>query len=253
MNDDAELQDLGPLAPGFAVILVDPQLGENIGMVARAMANCALGDLRLVRPRDGWPNPAAVGAAAGADKILNSAKIFRSTTEAISDLQTVFASTTRLRDMTQDVYSPREAVKRMRFDVAHGLKAGVLFGKESSGLNNDDVALGLGALTVSLNPKFTSLNLSHAVLVVGYEWLRLVDETPDVKLALPKDKWPAKMEDISGFFEHLERELDACGFLGIEEKRPIMVRNIRNIFQRARLTEQEVRTLRGIISGLTKK
>ncbi len=252
MSNDAELQDLGPLAPGFAVILVDPQLGENIGMVARAMANCALGDLRLVRPRDGWPNPAAVGPAAGADRILRAAKIFQTTAEAISDLQTVFASTTRLRDMVQDVYNPREAVKQMQFDVSHGLKAGVLFGKESSGLNNDDVVLASGVLKVSLNPKFTSLNLSQAVLLMGYEWMQLVDEVPEVKLVLPKDKWLAKMEDVLDFFEHLERELEACGFLSIEEKRPIMIRNIRNIFQRARLTEQDVRTLRGIISGLTK-
>ena len=252
VSDDPEPRDLGPLAPGFAVILVEPQLGENIGMVVRAMANCALGDLRLVRPRDGWPNPMAVAAASGADRVLNSAKVFQTTGEAVADLQTVLASTARPRDMIKDVFTPREAVKRLRCDVANGINAGVLFGKESSGLNNDDVALASGILTVPLNPVFSSLNLAQAVFVIGYEWLQAADVMPEAKLERPKEKWPANMEEMSGLFEHLERELDTCGFLRVQGKRPIMVRNIRNIFLRACLTEQEVRTLRGVISGLVK-
>ena len=154
--------------------------------------------------------------------------------------------------MIKDLFTPREAVKRMRCDVANGLNVGVLFGKESSGLNNDDVALASGILTVPLNPEFNSLNLAQAVFVVGYEWLQAVDATSEVKLGCSKEKWPANMEEMSGLFEHLERELDVCGFLRVQEKRPIMVRNIRNIFLRACLTEQEVRTLRGVISGLVK-
>ena len=252
VNDAPDPKDLGPLAPGFAVILVEPQLGENIGMAVRAMAYCALGELRLVRPRDGWPNSMAVAPASGADRILNSAKVFQTTGEAVADLQTVLASTARPRDMIKDVFTPREAAKRLRFDVANGMNAGVLFGKESSGLNNDDVALASGILTVPLNPVFSSLNLAQAVFVIGYEWLQTLDTIPEVNLERQKEKRPANMEEMSGLFEHLERELDACGFLRVKEKRPIMLRNIRNIFLRACLTGQEVRTLRGVINGLVK-
>lgn len=245
-------RDLGPLQPGFAVVLVEPQLGENIGMVARAMGNCGLGDLRLVNPRDGWPNASALAAASGADRILHAARVYGSTAEAVADLQVVLATTARPRDMTTDVYTPDAAARHMRASVTSGAAAGVLFGKEAMGLNNDDVALADGILTVPLNPMFTSLNLAQAVFVVGYEWFRAGDATPERQLAVPTETRPANKAEMAGLFEHLESELDACGFLRVKEKRPIMVRNIRNIFQRAGLTEQEVRTLRGVISGLTK-
>ena len=251
-----EVRDLGPLAdaaaPGFAAILVEPQLGENIGMVARAMANCGLGELRIVNPRDGWPNPAAGAAASGADRILLDAKVFDSTAEAVADLDVVLATTARPRDMTKDVLTPKGAAAMLRAPAAAGTRAGVLFGKEAVGLHNDDVALATHVLTVPLNPNFSSLNLAQAVFVVGYAWVQAADETPDAELAVPKETRLANMAEMTGLFEHLESELDACGFLRIKEKRPIMVRNLRNIFQRARLTEQEVRTLRGVISGLVK-
>ncbi len=256
VQSEAGERDLGPLAgagaPGFAVILVEPQLGQNIGMAARAMANCGLGELRLVAPRDGWPNPASGAAAAGADRILDQARVFATTADAVADLHTVLATTARPRDMTKDVLTPGGAAALLRAEAPKGARAGVLFGKESIGLHNDDVALAAAVVTVPLNALFSSLNLAQAVFVICYEWSQAADATPAHELVLPKETRPADLHEMTGLFEHLEAELDACGFLRNQEKRPIMVRNIRNIFQRARLSEQEVRTFRGIISGLAK-
>ena len=236
-----------PEAP--AVVLVGPQLGENIGMVARAMLNCGLDDLRLVRPRDGWPSDSARAAAAGATTVIDGTRLFESTEDAVADLQLLFAATARARHMTKETTTPRRAAADMRAFAARGGRAGVLLGPESRGLTNDDVALANKVISIPLNPDFLSLNLAMAVLLVGYEWY--VAEAPDPAPALEKRIQPATKDEMGGLFEHLERELDACGFLGIEEKRPITVRNLRNIFQRAGLTDQEVRTLRGVIAGLT--
>ena len=235
------------------IILVEPQLGENIGMAARAMLNCGLRDLRLVRPRDAWPNRHAVAAASGADEVIERALVFESTSEAIADLNHIYATTARSRDMTTDVLTPREAAGRWRAASQAGDTSGILFGKEAKGLNNDDVALADAVLTVPLNPAFTSLNLAQAVFAMGYEWFQLDDETPASMLAVPKETRPASKGELQGLFDHLESELDASGFLRVVEKRPIMVRNIRNIWQRARLTEQEIRTWRGVITSLSKK
>ncbi len=233
-----------------AIILVGPQLGENIGMAARAMLNCGLGDLRLVAPRDGWPNEAALRAAAGADRVLESARVFTSTADAVADLTLVFASTARPRDMTKETVTPREAAARLHEAASGGFRTGVLFGREAKGLANDDVALADAILTMPLNPGFSSMNLAQAVFAVGYEWRMAGLDVAPSELLMPKDTRPATKQELAGLFEHLERELDACGFLRVAEKRPVMVRNLRNLFQRARLSEQEVRTLRGVISGL---
>ena len=238
-----------PEAP--AVVLVAPQLGENIGMVARAMLNCGLIDLRLVRPRDGWPNDSATVAAAGATGVIDSARLFESTAEAVADLQLVFAATARPRHMTKETTTPRRAAADMRAFAARGGRTGVLLGPESRGLANDDVALADKVISIPLNPDFLSLNLAMAVVLMGYEWYVAGAEDEDPAPALPKRIQPATKDEIGGLFEHLERELDACGFLRVEEKRPITVRNLRNIFQRAGLSDQEVRTLRGVIAGLT--
>ncbi len=237
-----------PEAP--AVVLVGPQLGENIGMVARAMLNCRLGDLRLVRPRDGWPSESAAAAAAGALSVIEGARLFDNTGEAVADLQLLFAATARSRHMTKETMTPRRAAANMRDFAARGGRAGVLLGPEAKGLSNDDVALADAVLSVPLNPDFCSLNLAMAVLVVGYEWYLAGERDPGPRLAMPKPSRPATKDEMRGLFEHLERELDACGFLRLEEKRPVTVRNLRNIFQRAGLTDQEVRTLRGVIAGL---
>ena len=155
---------------GPAIILVEPQLGENIGMVARAMLNCGLAELRLVRPREIWPNDKAVAAASGADRVLDGARLFASTSDAIADLNDVYATTARPRYMTKRVMTPRQAAAEMRAATASGAALGILFGKEAAGLHNDDIALAEAVITVPLNPAFSSLNLGMAVLIVGYEW-----------------------------------------------------------------------------------
>jgi tRNA/rRNA methyltransferase len=235
---------------GPAVILVEPQLAENIGMVARAMLNFGLTELRLVRPRDPWTGDKARAAAAGADKLLDDARRYASTEEAVADLSLLYATTARSRDMTKRVVTPRQAAAEMCASAATGVRAGVLFGKEAKGLKNDDVALAGGLVMVPLNPSFGSLNLAMAVLLVGYEWFQAAESTPAAALAIPKDTRPARNDELVGLFTHLEAELERCGFLRVREKRPIMVRNLRNLFGRAQLTEQEVRTLRGVISCL---
>ena len=233
--------------------MIEPQLGENIGMAARAMMNCGLMDMRLVNPRDEWPNPHAEAAAAGATAIIEGVRVYDTTEEAIADLHMVYATTARFRDMTMEVMTPCEAVARMKADKTGCVRSGVLFGKEAKGLKNDDVALANAILKVPLNPAFTSLNLAQAVFVLGYEWFQFGDETEDAVLAIPKETRLATKLELQSLFDHLETELDDSGFFRVSEKRPIMVRNIRNILQRARFTEQEIRTFRGIITSLVKK
>ena len=235
---------------GPVVILVDPQLGENIGAAARAMLNCGLGRLRLVRPRDGWPNPRAVASASGADAVLDAATLHDSTATAIADLERVYATTARPREMIKRVVTPRRAAAEMREAVAAGQGVGLLFGPERTGLLNDDIALADTVLSVPLNPVFASLNLAQAVLLVGYEWYQAGDATPETQLVTNATR-PATKDELLNFFGHLERELDECGFLRNVEKRPSMVRNIRNLFQRAYLTHQEIRTLHGMVKELT--
>jgi len=235
-----------------AIVLVQPQLGENIGMAARAMLNTGLSDMRLVRPVHGWPNEHAIKPASGADVVLDGVRVFGSTKDALADLSHVYAATARDRDMTKPVMTPRAAAVEMRQAIAAGGRPGVLFGREAWGLNNDDVALANTLISVPLNPGFSSLNLAQAVLLVGYEWYQAGDATPDVDHRHPAATRPANKEELVGMFEHLESELDACGFLYPPEKRPTMIRNIRNMLGRAGLTEQEIRTLRGIISGLVR-
>jgi tRNA/rRNA methyltransferase len=236
-----------------AIILINPQLGENIGMSARAMLNNDLGDLRLVAPVHGWPNENAIKPSAGAEVVLDAVRVFDSTPEALSGLSHVYATTARDRDMTKRVLSARAAAQEMRAVIAAGGTPGVIFGREAWGLNNDDVALADTLVTIPMNPAFSSLNLAQAVLLVGYEWFQSGDTTPAIDERIPKNTRLADKAELVGMFEHLEAELDACGFLRPPEKRPAMVRNIRNMFQRANMTEQEVRTFRGIISGLIRK
>ncbi len=234
-----------------AVILVQPQLSENIGTTARAMLNCGLTDLRLVRPRENWLSERAIAACSGADRVLEAARVFESTAEAVADLQHVYATTGRNRYMVKPVATPRRAAVEMRAFINAGETCGFMFGPERTGLENDDVALADTVLTVPLNPEHCSLNLAQAVLLIGYEWYQSGDNIP-TELTMTKGAKgaPASKKDLIAFFEHLERELDACGFLRLPDKRPVMVRNIRNMFQRAHLTEQEVRTLHGIVTEL---
>ena len=234
---------------GPAIILVRPQLGENIGAAARAMLNCGLTDLRIVNPRDGWPNPKALRAASGADEVVENAGIYESTADAVAGLRRVFAATARPRDMVKLVMTPEGAAAEIR--EAGGADCGVLFGAERAGLNNDDIALCDTIIEAPLNPAYKSLNLAQAVLLVAWSWFRLGDETPDVKVEMGATR-PATKEEVVNFFTRLEAALDECGFLHPPEKRPAMVRNIRNMFQRMQPTEQDLRTLHGIVAGLLK-
>ncbi|MFQ5783514.1 MAG: RNA methyltransferase [Alphaproteobacteria bacterium] len=239
------------MSGGPAIVLVRPQLGENIGTAARAMMNFGLDDLRLVAPRDGWPNVKAVNAAAGATDVLDTVRIFDSTAAAVADLRHVLATTARPRYMLKSTMTPRRAAADMRRWHAAGEPFGVLFGRERTGLDNDDAALADALVTVPINPAYGSLNLAQAVLLIGYEWFQAGDET--TAEALPQGRTrPATRDELENFFRHLEHELDACGFLRNAAKRPSMVRNIRNLFLRAGLFEQEVQTLHGIVSELAK-
>jgi tRNA/rRNA methyltransferase len=234
---------------GPAIILVEPQLGENIGTAARAMLNCGLTELWLVRPRDGWPNPKAVAAASGADDVIRSARLFDSTAAAIADLNRVYCTTARHRGMIKPIVTPRQAALEMHAAERRGEQVGVLFGPERTGLVNDDIPLADTILQVPLNPAYSSLNLAQAVLLVGYEWFQAAADAPPRELVTNETR-PATKAELLNFFAHLEKELDDCGFLRHIDKRPVMVRNIRNLFQRADLTEQELRTLHGIVKEL---
>ena len=239
-------------APGPAVILVAPQLGENIGTAARAMLNFGLSDLRLVRPRDGWPNERARAAASGADIVIEGARLFDTTEAAVSDLDYVVATTARSRGMVKPVLTPEKAGATLRETFAQGGRGGILFGPERTGLENDDIALADAVMMVPVNPAFASLNLAQCVLLMSYEWSRAGDTTQDERIDYLHTR-PANKEELIGFFEHLEGQLDRFGFLKPPEKRPSMVRNLRNMFQRAKLTDQEVRTLRGVVASLTRR
>ncbi|CCG08387.1 RNA methyltransferase [Pararhodospirillum photometricum] len=231
------------------IVLVRPQLAENVGMVARAMLNCGLTRLRLVAPREDWMAEKAVAAASGADALLRDAQPFETVEAAIADLRRVYATTARRRDMIKRVLTPRTAAAHLRAFADVAEPAGVLFGPERTGLNNDDVALADAVIEVPLNPAYCSLNLAQAVLLLGYEWFQAASDAPPEQLVVNATR-PATRADLLGFFAHLERELDACGFLRNAEKRPGMVRNIRGLFERAALTEQEIRTLHGIVKEL---
>ena len=249
---DQTRKDESPLEAGPAVILVAPQLGENIGTAARAMLNFGLVDLRLVRPRDGWPNERARAAATGADIVVDGVRVFDTTAETVADLDYVVATTARARDMVKPISTPGAAATKLREAFADGGQAGLLFGPERTGLENDDLALADALMMVPVNPAFASLNLAQCVLLMSYEWHKAGDATAPSRIDYQQTR-PANKGELLGFFNHLESELDRFGFLKPPEKRPSMVRNLRNMFQRARLTEQEVRTLRGVIAALIRR
>lgn len=230
-----------------AIVLVRPQLGENIGMCARAMLNCGLTDLRIVAPRDGWPSPQAVAASAGAlDDGAVTARIFDTLGDAVADCALTLATTARTRDMVKEVYTPRAAAATLR-----GFSGGtaVLFGAERTGLTNEDVAVASGVITIPLNPDFTSLNIAQAVLLVAYEWFTAADSMPAHQL-LSGDSAPAPAAEIAALVARLEAEMDKGGFFRAEEMRPTLVRNLASLFARTRMTSQEASTFHGIISAL---
>ncbi|WP_298918505.1 RNA methyltransferase [uncultured Algimonas sp.] len=232
-----------------AVILVNPQLGENIGAAARSMLNFGLTDLRLVAPRDGWPNPAAVTLAAGALSVIESASIFDTTEAAVADLNHVLSATARRRDIELPVEGVEGLGGRLRALEASGTRTGILFGPEKSGLANADVALSDAILTYPVNPAFQSLNLAQAVNVFAFLYAagEGVPDTFDDSLS---DVAPR--EDLVRLFDHLEAELEEAGFFYPRSKQELMRHNIRAPLTRARMTEQEVRTFRGIVKALSR-
>lgn len=234
---------------GPVVVLVAPQLGENIGFAARAMLNFGLSRLRLVAPRDGWPNERAIAAASGADQVIERAEIFEDTAAAIADLDFVLALSARGRDMVKDVFTPRAAAAEQKKIEQSGARCGWLFGPERTGLSNDDISRASALVTVACNPGYASLNLAQAVLLMGYEYYQ-AEAAPEPYFHKTNDGRLASMQEFDLMIQHLETELEKGGFLRPPEKAPDMMRNIRNLFHKARLTDQEVRSLRGIIKCL---
>ena len=231
------------------VILVRPQLADNIGAVARAMANGGLFHLRLVAPRDGWPQEKAWRNSSGADRILDGASVHATVADAVADLHRVFATCPRPRHIIKPVLTARGAAAELRAICGRDLRAGILFGPERAGLDNDDMACADALVRFPLNPAFMSLNLAQAVMVMAYEWWTAADQTVPRSLMTNETRVATK-EKLENFLAHLVDQLDACGFLRNQPKRPGMVRNIRHFFQRGEVTEQELRTLHGIVTEL---
>src|SRR6201995_3048404 len=234
---------------GPAIILVEPQLGENIGMAARAMGNFGLSRLRIVNPRDGWPNIAAQRAAAGADQILERAELFDTVEQAVADLDLLYATTARAHDQAKPVMGPQAAAHEIAAKAAGGGKAGILFGRERWGLTNEEVARANRIITFPVNPGFASLNLAQAVLLMGYEWFKLATAGA-LPFAMPERSEPASQHQMDAFFDNLVRELDKVEFLRPAEKRETMLVNLRNIFTRMDPTKQDMHTLHGVVMAI---
>lgn len=246
--------------PTPAIILVEPQLADNIGMVGRAMANFGLNELRLVAPRDGWPNEKARIAASGATYIIDDARWYPDFNSALADCSYVVATTARQRDLAKPVLTPEQAVAELRKRIAAGQQCGIIFGRERNGLETHEVANADAIVMAPVDKTFASLNLAQSVLLLAYEWMKqsgqgslgrvTTYETPKVAGPNSRGFEAATKGEMLGFFEHLEAELTAKGFFTPPEKRPIVVQNIRSMFTRSEPTQQEVRTLRGIVKAL---
>lgn len=233
------------------VILVRPQLGENVGTVARAMLNFGLRELRLVQPKCGWPNVKAVHAASGATDVLNRLQVFASVEAASSDLHLTLATTARPRDLPKRVVEAEGAAREVRGVGARGLRSGLLFGPERTGLSNDDLLHADAVLTVPLNPAFSSLNLAQAVLLVAYEWFK-AGAPPAPGPASQDPARPATKGEVDRLFDHLVGELDAVGFFRAADRRQSLARTIRLILERAGLREPDVHLLHGIVKALVR-
>ena len=243
------------------LILVRPQLVDNIGMTARAMANFGLSELRLVDPRDGWPNEKARIAASGANFIIDGAQSFTALKDALAGLHWVCATTARQRDLAKIILTPEQAIAEMQRRMADGQRCGILFGPERNGLETEEIANADAAIMAPVNPSFASLNLAQAVLLMSYEWMKQAKggtlgrvttyEAPVEPGLRTRGSPPATKEELIGLFEQLEQELDRSGFFTAPEKRPSVVQNLRSLLTRMGATEQEVRTLRGIVKALT--
>jgi len=234
---------------GPVIVLVGPQMGENIGAAARAMANFGLSRLRLVVPVQGWPNDKAQMMAAGADHVLAGVQVYASAAEAVADCNYVLATTARSHDQAKPVVGPDAAARLIGPHVAGGETVAILFGRERNGLENHEVALADAIVTLPVNPAFASLNLAQAVVIVAYEWFKLARHG-ELPFAAPAKSPPAPKQQLQAFFDLLERELERVEFFRPAEKRETMTINLRNIFNRMNATQQDIRTLHGVINAL---
>ena len=237
--------------PQPAFVLVRPQMGENIGAAARAMLNFGLDRMRIVDPRDGWPNQSAVAMASGAGRVLDEAVLVERTVDAVADCTYVFATTARQRDLTKPVLTPERAMEVAREKIATGEKVAVLFGPERAGLENDDIALANAIISVPVNPEFPSLNLAQCVLLTGYEWRRQTVEVAAEVTEMAGSDW-ARASEVDKLAEHYEDTLDQAGFFFPETKAESMRLNLRNLWSRMPLTQADVRMLHGILRQMVR-
>ena len=242
--------DLAPIEGSPVVILVRPQLADNIGACARAMANGGLFHLRLVAPRDGWPQERAWRTASGADRLLEAATVHATVADAVGDLHRVFATCPRPRHVIKPLMTARAAASEVHAAAGQGLRSGILFGPERAGLDNDDMAQADTLVRYPINPAFDSLNLAQAVMVMAYEWWTAADATPGRTL-MTHETTVAPKAQVENLLMHLVDQLDASGFLRNAPKRAGMVRNLYHLFQRGEVTEQELRTLHGVVTMLS--
>ncbi|MGN1063190.1 MAG: RNA methyltransferase [Alphaproteobacteria bacterium] len=231
------------------IILVRPQMAENIGMTARALMSCALYDLRLVQPRENHLSEKAVSASSGAAAILEQAQVFDTLEEALRDIHFVLATTARPRGMTKSVYTPIPAMEKISDNLIRGGKCAILFGAERTGLENDELVMADGLIEIPLNPLHCSLNLSQAVLLIGYEWIKRTQQGPLTRYETGGSA-PATKGELEAFLSHLESELDKRGYFRFFDKKERMRRNLRNIFTRNALTGSEIKTLYGVVNDL---
>ncbi|MDE3240336.1 MAG: RNA methyltransferase [Paracoccaceae bacterium] len=238
-------------APEPFVILVRPQMGENIGAAARAMLNFGLTRMRVVAPRDGWPNPKAVAMASGASRILEHAGRFDTVPEALAECHYVFATTARSRELTKPVMTPERAMEHARALAAEGKRVGLLFGPERTGLENDDITRADAIVTVPVNPEFPSINLAQCVLLLAYEWRRQAGGVPPEVMAMAGTDFATNIE-VEKFGDHVEEVLERAGFFFPEKKAPSMKVTLRNMWGRLPLTRADVQTLHGMLRQIVR-
>lgn len=234
-----------------SILLVRPQMGENIGASARAMLNFGLDRMRIVAPRDGWPNPAAVAMASGAGRVLDAATVHETIAEATQDTTFVFATTARTRELTKPVFAPEAAMRLAAEKIAEGGHVAVMFGPEAAGLENADIAQANATISVPVNPDFPSLNLAQCVLLLGYEWRRAAHEIEGMAMNMAASRW-ANGEEIAALAQHYEERLQEAGFFFPEHKEASMKLNLRNLWSRMPLTSTDVRVLHGVLRQLVR-
>jgi tRNA/rRNA methyltransferase len=237
--------------PVPAIVLVEPQMGENIGAAARAMWNFGLDRMRIVNPRDGWPNPKAQAMSSGAGRVMDAVQVVETTSEALEDLNFVFATTARTRDLTKEVMTPERAMEHARGLIGQGKKVGIMFGPERSGLANEDVAQANALISVPVNPAFASLNLAQCVLLLAYEWRRQIGEVPAQVMEMAGVDFASSLE-VKKLGERMEEALDARNFFWPEDKADSMLLTLRNMMSRLELTQADVRVFHGILKTMEK-